>query len=123
MNLLFNSTKKFEKDLKKFSVTDQKKIISKINFYSSNGESLFHQNAYRPIKLILPDDDGSSLYVIKISKDIRVILTFEDDPIFDQTVVTLFRVVRHNSLEKAFKGIAESLYQNKVNFQYGEKNG
>ena len=119
MNILFQESSKFEKDLKSFEDKDQKRIISKINLYCSSDEKTFHQNAYRPLKVLLPGDLGSSLYTLRVGKDIRVILTFEDDPIFEQTIITLLRVVRHKSLERAFKGIAESLYQGKVNFGEG----
>ena len=126
MNILFQSSEKFEKDIKSFQTKEREKIISKINFYcsdlNSNGK-LFYQHAYRPFKVILPNDFGSSLYVLRITSDIRVILTQDEDPLFDQVIVTLLRVVRQNSLEKAFKGMAESLYQENINFDQGDQNG
>ncbi|WP_170181382.1 hypothetical protein [Chlorobaculum thiosulfatiphilum] len=38
-------------------------------------------------------------------------MTIEEDPLFDQKIVTLFRVVKRDHMERAFNSIAESLYQ------------
>ena len=126
MSILFQSSDKFENDLKSFQAKDREKIISKINFYCSGADvdpTLFRQHAYRPIQIFLPSDLKSSLYTLRINKDLRVILTLEDDPLFDQTIVTLLRVVRHDSLEKAFRGIAGSLYHGQANLGKGDQNG
>jgi hypothetical protein len=40
-----------------------------------------------------------------------VILAIDEDPIFEQIILTLFRVFKHGDLEKVYKSIAESLYQ------------
>ncbi len=126
MSTLFQASEKFEKDIKGFQAKERERIASKINLYCSgfeNDPTLFRQHSYRPLKVILPDDLGSSLYALRINQEIRVILTLEDDPLFDQTIVTLLRVVRHDNLEKAFRGIAESLYQGHATFDQGGKNG
>lgn len=126
MSTLFQASEKFEKDIKSFQKKERERITSKINLYCSdfeNNPSTFRQHSYRPFKVILPSDQGSSLYALRIDRDIRVILTLEDDPLFDQTIVTLLRVVRHDSLDNAFRGIAESLYQGHVTFDQGDQNG
>jgi mRNA-degrading endonuclease RelE of RelBE toxin-antitoxin system len=123
MNILFQETKKFEKDLRSFQEKDRKRIIGKINLYCGSGEMNFRDNSFRPLKVILENNEVSSLYSVRITPEIRVILTYEDDPLFDQTVITLLRVVRRDSLEKAFKGIAESIYQGNVKFGSGDNNG
>ncbi|AUB34373.1 hypothetical protein COO91_00193 [Nostoc flagelliforme CCNUN1] len=38
-------------------------------------------------------------------------MTVDEDPIFGQVIFTLFRVVKHDDLDKAYKSVAESLYQ------------
>jgi len=63
----------------------------------------------------LTGDDESSLYALRVNKDIRIILTVDDDPLFDQILITLLHVVRHSNLNKVFNGIAESIYQNTLN--------
>ncbi|NTV67824.1 MAG: hypothetical protein HGB06_09135 [Chlorobaculum sp.] len=126
MSTFFQASEEFEKDIKSFHAKEREQIASKINLYCSDFEddpTLFRQHSYRPLKVILPDDLGSSLYAIRINQDIRVILTLDDDPLFGQTIVTLLRAVRHDSLEKAFRDIAESLYQGNAIFGKGDQNG
>ena len=53
----------------------------------------------------------SSLYVLRVSQKLRVILAVDEDPIFDQVIFTLYRVVKRDNLDKEYQGIAESLYQ------------
>ena len=53
----------------------------------------------------------SSLYVLKVLEKLSVILTIDEDPIFDQYIVTLFRAVKQDKLNRAYQSVAESLYQ------------
>jgi len=123
MELVFHSTDKFEKDLKRFQEKEKRKIIEKINHYTSSGESNFYRHAYKPMKIFLKSKEESTLYVLRIDRDIRVILTYDEDPLFDQIMITLMRVIRHSQLDKAFKGIAESIYQEDISSFEGNKNG
>jgi Txe/YoeB family toxin of Txe-Axe toxin-antitoxin module len=114
-NILFNYTKRFEKDLKKFSSTDQKHISKQINKYAqmlADDEHGFYSQTYQPRKLNLAQGLDSSLYSLKINHQIRLIFTVDEDPIFGQIIFTLMRVVKHDDLSKTFSSIAESLYQN-----------
>lgn len=52
-----------------------------------------------------------SLHTLKVSQELRMILAVDEDPIFGQVIFTLFRVVKHNDLDTAYKGVAEVLYQ------------
>ena len=118
MTIRFESTKKFEKELGKFPLKEKSRIILKLNQYSQLLETKsedFYKHAYQPVKLKLTGDDESSLYALRVNKDIRIILTVDDDPLFDQILITLLHVVRHSNLNKVFNGIAESIYQNTLN--------
>ena len=53
----------------------------------------------------------SSLYVLKVLEKLSVILTIDEDPIFDQFIVTLFRAVKQDKLNRAYQSVAELLYQ------------
>jgi mRNA-degrading endonuclease YafQ of YafQ-DinJ toxin-antitoxin module len=115
VDVLIESTKAFEKDLTKLSKNEKAVAIQKIN----DCASLFptqKANVYRKLRR-LPlasalNDYESSLYTLRLSQKLRVILTVDEDPIFGQVIFTLFRVVKHDELEKAYKSVAESLYQN-----------
>ena len=114
MDILFESTRSFEKDIDRLSEDDKAVVIKKIN----DCASLFptqKANVYRKLRrLCLPSDINgyeSTLYTLTVSPKLRVILTVDEDPIFGQVIFTLFRAVKHDDLKQAYKGVAESLYQ------------
>jgi mRNA-degrading endonuclease RelE of RelBE toxin-antitoxin system len=114
VDVLIESTRSFEKDLDRLSNDEKAITVKKIN----DCASLFpNQKVYVYRKLrrlpLLSGLNGyeSSLYTLKVSQKLRVILAVDEDPIFGQVIFTLFRVVQHDGLDKAYQGIAESLYQ------------
>jgi len=114
MELVFKATEKFENDLKRLDSRNRSRVINKINAICSllqNHPSAFFKHAYRPLIPHLAKGLKSSMYTLRIDKDIRVILTVDEDPIFEQNIVTLMRIVRHGELNKTFRNIAEVLYQ------------
>ena len=117
MELIFESTKKFEKELAQFQNKEKKKIIEKINSICSLLETKrqnFFKRVYKPLMIKLLNQQDSSLYTLRINKDIRVVLTVDDDPIFDQIIISLLHVVRHDAIKNVYQGIAESLYQYQI---------
>lgn len=76
-----------------------------------NDKSLFYQNTNQFRKIKVAKDYDSSLYSLRIDKKIRVIFTIDEDPIFDRTLITLFRVVNAEDASKVYISVAKSLYQ------------
>jgi mRNA-degrading endonuclease YafQ of YafQ-DinJ toxin-antitoxin module len=114
MEILIESTKEFEQDLEKFTNREKFKVIKKLNRYVdliSKNKNLLENQAFKLKDIKFSAEYDSSLYALIIDKHLRIILTIDDDPIFDATVVTLFRVVRTEDASKAYSSIAESLYQ------------
>jgi mRNA-degrading endonuclease YafQ of YafQ-DinJ toxin-antitoxin module len=114
MEILIESTKDFEQDLEKFKNKEKFKIVKKLNRYVeilSKNKTFLDKQAFKLKEIKLSDDYDSSLYALIIDKDIRLIVTIDDDPIFDTTVITLFRVVNTEDASKAYNSVAESLYQ------------
>ena len=114
MELQFDITRRFGKDLKRLAPKDQDRVAASIDKYASifdieRGDPTRH--IYQPHKILLPDGLDSSLYVLRATDQIRVILTIEDDPLFGRKIVTLIRVIKHDDLDRTFNSIAESLYQ------------
>jgi hypothetical protein len=114
MDILMESTRGFEKDIDKLSEEDKAATIKKIN----DCASLFpiqkadvYRKLHRLPLISVINGYKSSLYTFKVSYKLRVILTVDEDPIFGQVIFTLFRVVKHDDLDKAYRGVAESLYQ------------
>ncbi|MBN3873289.1 hypothetical protein [Nostoc sp. JL33] len=117
MDVLVESTRGFEKDLAKLSEDEKATAIQKIN----DCASLFptqKADVYRKLRrlplLSYLNGYESSLYTLRVSQKLRVILAVDEDPIFGQVIFTLFRVVKRDDLDKAYKGVAESLYQELV---------
>jgi hypothetical protein len=114
MEILIESTKEFEQDLEKFTNREKFKVIKKLNRYVeliSKDKKLLENQAFKLKDIKFSAEYDSSLYALIIDKNIRIILTIDDDPIFDATVVTLFRVVCTEDASKAYSSVAESLYQ------------
>ena len=114
MNLNFQITEKFENDLKTFGTEDKNKITEGINKHCSlliQNRKIRGNQLYQPHTIKLSGNLDSSLYVLKISRKIRVILTIDEDPIFDQFIITLLRAVKADEAERVYLSLSESLYQ------------
>jgi hypothetical protein len=114
MDILIESTRGFERDIDKLSEEQKAATIRKIN----DCASLFpiqkadvYRKLHRLPLISVINGYESSLYTFKVSYKLTVILTVDEDPIFGQVIFTLFRVVKHDDLDKAYKSVAESLYQ------------
>ena len=114
MNLLFNTTKDFENDLSNFEEATRSKITERVNLVAQawiHDKEAFARSTRQPSAIALDYGYQSSLYVVQIQPEIYVLLTIEDDPIFDQVVVTLLRVVEHAQLDATYLALIEALYR------------
>jgi len=113
MEILFESTRHFEKELMAFKNEERKIIIDHINqsaqLFLTNKLTLF-KKLRRLHKVNLMNDYESTLYSLKVSDSLRVILTVDEDTIFEQVVFTLFRVVRKSLASEAYKAVAKLIY-------------
>lgn len=113
VDVLIESTQKFETDLDQLHDDEKVATIQKINdcasLFPSQKAEVYQKLRRLPISGL--NGYESSLYILKISQKLRVILAVDEDPIFEQMIFTLFRVVSRDSLDKAYQGIAKSLYQ------------
>ena len=114
VDVLIESTRDFEKDLCKLSKDDREAVIKKINscasLFPTQKTFVYRQLRRLPLPPLI-NGYQSSLYTLKISQKLRVILAVDEDPIFEQVIFTLFRVVERSDMNQAYKSIAESLYQ------------
>lgn len=114
MKVNFQITKSFAKDLKKFGINEQHVISDQINKYGSiltQRRKVRSRQLYQPYQIELTGNLDSSLYVLKVARNIRVILAIDEDPIFDQFLITLLRVVKADEAEQAYMDVSQSLYQ------------
>jgi hypothetical protein len=114
MDILIESTKSFEQDLERFTNKEKFNIIKKMNRYFeilSIDKNLFYKNSEQLRNIKLNHNYDSSIYSLKVCPRLRVILTIDDDPIFDSTLITLFRVVNAENAVQAYNAVAETIYQ------------
>ncbi|RKZ51641.1 MAG: hypothetical protein DRR16_00985 [Candidatus Parabeggiatoa sp. nov. 3] len=113
MEIVFESTQEFEKELARFSETERQVTIEQINqsaqLFLTEKSTLFRKlRRLHNVKLI--NDYESTLYSLKVTDSIRVILTIDEDPIFEQVIFTLFRVVRKSLASQAYEAVAALIY-------------
>lgn len=124
MDVLIESTREFEKDLDRLGHDEKAMVVEKIN-YCTDLFPIQKTDVYRKLRRLstFAELNGyeSSLYTLKVLPKLRVILSVDEDPIFDQVIFTLFRVVEHDDLHKSYQGIAESLYQEIAHYHSREE--
>jgi len=114
MELEFRITESFDEDMKSLPANEQNKVKEEINFVSGsllNGRTTFMQNASMPYIFNLKAGLDSSLYVVKVYEDKRVVAAVDDDPIFDKVSLTLFRLIDDKDAAQAYKEVGERLYK------------
>jgi mRNA-degrading endonuclease RelE of RelBE toxin-antitoxin system len=118
MEIVFHSTNAFEKDLRKLSKVDKTKVIKQINVHAHlylSDKTTFENKSIRPYSIKLLSGFDSTLYVLRINSMMRVVFAIDDDPLFEQTIITLFRIAESPSdYRKIFASVAESLYQSEL---------
>jgi mRNA-degrading endonuclease RelE of RelBE toxin-antitoxin system len=115
------TTPGFRHDLDRLSPDDRARVLETLRrsygLLRDNPRSFFAK-AQRPLPIHLKGGLSSSLYSLRVGRDIRLIMAVDDDPVFGQTLVTLFRVVRHGEVDRSYRSIAHLLYRNRI-----ERNG
>jgi hypothetical protein len=94
--------------------SDQREKISKqINVVSQsllNGKTAFNENSSIPYIFNLKGGLDSSLFLIRVDQDYRIVASVDEDPIFDKISLTLFRIVDKNNAEKTYREVGEDIY-------------
>lgn len=114
MDLEFRITEPFDNDIKSLSEEQQSKIRNEINYVSRsllNGKSVFMERASMPYIFNLKGGLDSSLYVVKVDDEKKMVVAVDDDPIFDKVSLTMFRLVDDEDAEKTYKEVGEQLYK------------
>ncbi|MEN6473723.1 MAG: hypothetical protein ABFD81_06905 [Syntrophaceae bacterium] len=124
MELLFESTEAFERDLAALSDTDREKLIEAINRQCpllACDQQIFFSRLYQPRAVRLRHDCCSSLSVMPVDDEQAIILTVDDDPIFGQMIITLLRIVPAAKVETAYDRMAAALYGRGLQEGEGER--
>lgn len=120
MDIVVESTETFNQDLAAFTEAERSIILEQIQ---RGIPLLFDDKNYQKRRLHqfyyfeLPHDYGSSLYSFIVNYRLRVILTWDDDPIFERTLITLFRVTNSQNVAEVYRQVGEQIYRSIFNFE------
>lgn len=113
MQLVFHASSLFEDDLARLSQGERNTVVGTIN-------EVFHRIAcegeascsliLKPEELKLRSGCCSSLSVLPVDADRSVIFAIDEDPIFDQLIISLIRVVSPDKVRAAYREAARWLY-------------
>jgi mRNA-degrading endonuclease RelE of RelBE toxin-antitoxin system len=116
MDVRFNSTRAFEKQLDSLTSKERARIAAKINqlaeLYSADSAGLTRHATPFSRKVLGGYD--SSLYTARLSHKDRLIFSAEDDPIQGEVVLTLFALITPDMYGRTMENITESLYQERL---------
>jgi len=116
MDVRFNSTRAFEKQLGSLTAKERVRIAAKINqiaeLYSADSAGL--SKLATPFSRKVFGGYDSSLYTAKLSHKDRLIFSAEDDPIQGEAVLTLFALTTPDKYGRTMESITESLYQERL---------
>ena len=111
LELVFHETKKFLEDWQACSPEEQSHFASELNDCC---QFLLYDDAEfnRVTEKIRPALSGgveASLRLMNIDES-RILFSIDEDPVFGQLIVTLYRVVAERLFDEACKSTIESLY-------------
>lgn len=109
MDIQIDSTEDFEKEFQRFPSEIQERLSEKINYLIS----MLQQGVQIPKlvkvnKFSLPEGltmDNITLYIYRATIRHRIILSIDDDPLFDQKIITLFSVIDYGKAEKVYEKV------------------
>jgi predicted transposase YdaD len=114
MELVYHYTQGFSNDLSQLSEATKDEMAVNMNKYGQlllTNPPKFYQHVDQPYPIQLINGYESSLYSLPIGTPLSVIATVDEDPIFDQLIVTLMRAVKADQVMQAYSCVADSLYQ------------
>lgn len=113
MELEFDITQSFNQDIARLPSSQRENIEKQINIVSQsllNGKTAFKENSSIPYIFNLKGGLDSSLFLIRVDADNRMIAAVDEDPIFDKISLTLFRLVNKDKAEIVYKEVGEEIY-------------
>jgi hypothetical protein len=120
MNVIIESTNFFTRDLTNLSEDDRALALQKVNdcvkFFPTQKADVYGKLRRLDLSSTLSNDE-SSLYTLKASQKIRLILAVDEDPVVGKVTFTLFRAVDSDDLGRAYQGVVESLHKDMLDRQ------
>ncbi|HNY66542.1 MAG TPA: hypothetical protein PKM41_13990 [Deltaproteobacteria bacterium] len=113
MELLVRSSASFEEDLSAIDGHTRSALVDRLNGLLADclcNREGFCSLLLSPEDLRLKHGLCSSLSLLPLEKGLSAILTLDEDPVFDQVVVTLIRLVQESDASKVFGEVLRSLH-------------
>lgn len=107
-------TKGFDSDEKSLNTQAREQLTVSLNTLVQTARIAFPRKLYKPSGVSFPANfqrSNSSLYVFKATTKLSVILALDTDPLFNQKILTLYRVVSKDIAITAFNQIAQLIYK------------
>jgi dTDP-4-amino-4,6-dideoxygalactose transaminase len=115
--VIIETTESFLQDFNNLPLAEQEQINNKLQLLASliEEENLDEiVQSFNKIEGIKLTNYSSSLYQLKVSSKIGILLFFEEDPLFNRKVITLLHVFYCQDREKAIANFVKSFYQNEI---------
>jgi hypothetical protein len=114
MDLEFDITQSFSDDMASLSGETRRSVVDQINLISQsllNGQTEFKENSSIPYIFNLKNHLDSSLFLVKADHDSRMIVSVDEDPVFDKISLTFFRLVDKGKADEVYKQVGENIYK------------
>ncbi|AMW29632.1 MULTISPECIES: hypothetical protein [Arthrospira] len=114
MDLVFESTDEFNQDLAKFTQEEQLIILKELEHWLPlllTNSSLRSRRLHQFCQFHLKDNYRSSLYSFIVNYYLRVILTIDEDPLFNRLSITLFKAIESRHAATAYRQVGNSIYE------------
>ena len=114
-NVLIEITQGFDADEKRLSASERQSLDNALNeLVKTAREQPWPRKLYRSHTVVFPNtisQKDSTLYMYKATRKHRVILTFDEDPIFNQRIIQLLRIASITNSVGVFNSVATLLYK------------
>ena len=115
-NVLIEITRGFDMDEQTLSKSDSKLVETAINeLVKTTRKGEWPKKLYRTHGVIFPQgilSKYSTLYMYKVTTSHIVILTLDEDPLFNQRIIKLMRIAKREESTEIFNNVANLIYSN-----------
>jgi hypothetical protein len=112
MKAIIESGDSFKKEISALSETEQKQVMSCVGnlpgLFQENGSSFYSEHLSQLKNICVGSEYELSLYVLEVGNGVNVLLTFDEDPIFEKLHITLHKLAQKN-LADAYLSVAGAL--------------
>lgn len=110
MDIIINSTRQFEKDLKRVPIKTRRQVLHRINYLSKSARGKKDINL-PTFKTSLIHGLHGLLYIFKIDRNYRAIISIDNDEILSRKTITLYMLVNPDNLKTSLTLVSKLIYR------------